>query len=346
MKRGIWLAYVCLALVLAMSLVFGSCAPKEAPAPAPTPAPAPKKLELTMVNWNTPDHFFQAGHRAFAKNVTERTKGQATIKVVDAVAIGIKWQDILPSLKEESTQIQSAATFYVSGQSPLFSLGWIPLFVESHAQMALADHVVRDFFQGELNKFGVQLLAHWPYDEQYIASSVPIRKLDDFKGLRIRPTGAEFAEVLQAVGATPVSMPVADIQMAAQKALLNGWSIGADWQGKFTWEVFKYALDYPWGTGDQLFLMSKRVYDTLPGDARSIILEEAQKLAAAQYSEARAATDRGLKAMKEHGMQFISHDEATKAQLRSVASAVLDKWGAKSPECGEMLRRIRLTLGK
>ena len=346
MKKQGLLESARLVYIVVFSLILSACTAKQETAAPAAAAPA-KKIEITMVDWQNPGHFFVPALERFAKRVTERTDGQLTIKLVKATALGMKWENIISSLKAGSPQMSSSATFYLSGQTPLVALGWIPLFVENIKEMSLATLAVEEIFQEELNKFGVQLLAHWPYDEQVLVSSVPINKVSDFKKLRIRATGAEFAGFVQALGATPVSMPISEVYTSAQRGLINGYSVGWDTHRNFgIWEVFNNVLDFSFNTGSQVVLISKGVYDSLPGESKAILLEEVKTLSAAEYVEAVMATSRGKQALKDKKMAFSTADEQFRREARAAAKTVLESWGAKSPVNAKALKRIQEVLGR
>lgn len=346
MKKQALLVSVRLVYIVVFGLIISACTAKQETTGPAAAAPA-KKIEITMVDWQNPGHFFVPPLEVFAKRVTERTGGQLTIKLVKATVLGLKWENIISSLKEGSTQMSSSATFYLSGQTPLVALGWIPLFVENIKEMSLATLAVEEIFQEELNKLGVQLLAHWPYDEQVLVSSAPITKVSDFKKLRIRATGTEFSELVQTLGATPISMPISEVYTSAQRGLINGYSVGWDTHRNFgIWEVFNNVLDFPFNTGSQVVLISKSLYDSLPGDSKAILLEEVKRLSAAEYVESVLATSRGKQALKDQKMAFTTADEQFRTEVRSVAKKVLENWGTKNPANAKALERIQAVLGR
>ena len=50
----------------------------------------------------------------------------------------------------------------------------------------------------------------------------PIVKLEDFKGLKIRTSGAAMSNVIKALGAVPVQIPTPDISIAMQRGTVDG----------------------------------------------------------------------------------------------------------------------------
>jgi TRAP-type mannitol/chloroaromatic compound transport system substrate-binding protein len=93
---------------------------------------------------------------------------------------------------------------------------------------------------------GVTWLSMGAWDPCNFATTKPIRKVEDFKGLRMYmfPTGGRF---MQQFGVTPMSLPYEDVQMAIQTGELDGvaWSgITEDYTVGWA-DVTKYYLTNP-----------------------------------------------------------------------------------------------------
>lgn len=72
-------------------------------------------------------------------------------------------------------------------------------------------------------KFGVRLLDTWAYGTRHITSNRPIRNLADMSGFRLRfPSAKIWQQSGQAMGASPMAIPFADVYLALQTGTADG----------------------------------------------------------------------------------------------------------------------------
>ncbi len=101
-------------------------------------------------------------------------------------------------------------------------------------------------------------------------SKVPIKKLDDLKGLKMASWGL-LSKLVKALGAAPIGMPLPDIYMALQKGVLDAapvpYTLLTDRKfGKVIHHVTPVTLGYsPFG-----MVMNKKVWEKLPKDVQNV----------------------------------------------------------------------------
>ncbi|MFL1453988.1 TRAP transporter substrate-binding protein [Marinobacter sp. GN3S48] len=120
----------------------------------------------------------------------------------------------------------------------------------------------------------------------------PINSLADLQGLKLRASGRIIAETLDALGATPVSMPPAQMTESIAKGVVDG--------AVATWEVvpptkLNEVTNHHTQLGEEraafgytilAMLMSKRTYDRLPEDLREIINDNSGEPLVRAFGEA------------------------------------------------------------
>lgn len=96
---------------------------------------------------------------------------------------------------------------------------------------AAAEAVVRDYGptlgRRLQERFSVKLLGLWTFGPQEIFSRVPIRRLDDIRGLKLRVGDASLAPVIAALGGVPVVIPFGDTAQALELGLVDGAIVSA-----------------------------------------------------------------------------------------------------------------------
>jgi TRAP-type C4-dicarboxylate transport system substrate-binding protein len=221
--------------------------------------------------------FFAATHRnsvlaaEWAKEIEKRTDGKVKItmfyggtltpadKCYDGVVNGI-------------SDIGMSCLSYTMGRFPLSEVLDLPLGSQSGT---VATRLVNDFYAKfkpkELDDVKVLYLhGHGP---GLLHTKVPVRTLEDLKGMKIRATGTS-AKIVTALGGAPVAMPMSDSYDAISRGVaegilcpvesLQGWKLG---------EVIKHTTqDYGAAYTITFFVvMNKATWESLPASVRKVI---------------------------------------------------------------------------
>ena len=111
-----------------------------------------------------------------------------------------------------------------------------------------------------------------------IYSKVPINKLDDFKGMKIRYASITNKQMLEALGATPMLIPPPESQDALAKGIAQG--AGFPHEAGFAYDlasVAKYAIEPPLASATFVLVMNPAKYNSLPPDLRAILDKESRR---------------------------------------------------------------------
>src|ERR1044072_3240841 len=80
----------------------------------------------------------------------------------------------------------------------------------------------REIFDKRIGeRFGAKLLAIWPFGPQGFFCNQPIKTLDDLKTLRVRSFTPSMSKLIEALGATPVSIPFPEVYPSLQRGVAN-----------------------------------------------------------------------------------------------------------------------------
>jgi tripartite ATP-independent transporter DctP family solute receptor len=197
----------CLALVLALTLVFVSCT---------TFAANKKPIKLVYGHVFAADHYYQKACLDFKQLVEKNSKGQIVVDVFPASQLG--------SLKEMCQATQTGAQ-----QMFLESLGGLATSYQKLGTFQLP-YLVRDeqhyakllskgmslFDEKELvTNTGLNIVALWARSPRYLTTNFPVNKLEDIKGLKIRvPEHPTFLAFWKALGTVPTPIPISDVYTA------------------------------------------------------------------------------------------------------------------------------------
>ena len=211
--------------------------------------------------------------------------------------------------------------------------------------------VIDKFTAPLFHKAGVKNLFYhtWPVQNMF-GRGKPIRTIEDFKGRKIRSTDAKQAEMLKRLGASSVSLTTAEVPVAMERGVAEGFMtagfnvIGAKWYEFVQWG---WLGDIHIG-GPDYTLVNIDAYNKLDADTRakldSVAASYAPKFRAANLGD-EAKDLETLKTQYKVDL-FIPPKEQIDA-LVAMMQPYWEQWSAAQGANGTaMLKEIRAALGK
>ncbi|SDE27293.1 TRAP transporter substrate-binding protein [Ruegeria marina] len=160
-----------------------------------------------------------------------------------------------------SSQFQKTMIVELPGVIPLDAPGYEALW-----------NAYDDNLAGEFP--GTKPLAIWTSEPNiFIMKDKVVRTPADLQGLKLRVAGATAAEVVSAMGATPVQMPINQVYNALQTGLIDGVVTGSSTLSDFKLDEVADSFTFGANLGRLAFyaVMSQAKYDSLPDDQKAAI---------------------------------------------------------------------------
>ena len=313
---------VSLALILVTLLLVAGCAPAAAPAPsgngaaAPAPAAPETVHKWVAVGIHTPGEEAHAWEQELCEMIEKASGGRIEIELhpigalvppfetFDAVATGAIDLSLKTSMwwggKEPTMNILTSLPGTFTHWYQLDFWYWEHGGIEI-AREAYGKHNI--YFVGPA-VFGVP-----PIGAEVVMSHVPIRSIDDYRGLKVRSGGAA-AKWFEGLGASIVPLPGPELYPALEKKVVDA----AEWVGPtLNWGLGLHEVtDYVIIPGMHTTLMQNEVavnmdaWNEMPADLQAIV-----ELCAKDYSLSRAMKHETLdvyylEQMKEYGLEVIN----------------------------------------
>jgi tripartite ATP-independent transporter DctP family solute receptor len=196
----------CLALVLGLILVVVSC----------TTFAAVKPIKLVFGHIWPADHYLSKGDLYFKELVEKNSKGRILIDYYPAGQLG-NGPELLQATKTGAQQLLlSSGSGLVTCWSKLGTLNLPYIFRDNMHAMKVANKLPFLIGQNELaDKVGVRILNVRPLPARHLTTKIPINKLEDIKGIKIRvPENPISLALWRALGAIPTVIPAADTYTA------------------------------------------------------------------------------------------------------------------------------------
>jgi TRAP-type C4-dicarboxylate transport system substrate-binding protein len=203
----------------------------------------------------------------------------------------------------------------------------------------VATKVVNDVYNRfkpeELDDVQVMYLhAHGP--GMLFTKKKPVEKMEDLKGMKIRAHGTT-AKMVQALGGTPVAMPMPELYQSLQKGVVDGavYPIEVNKGWKMA-EVVDYGtLDYPIAyTASFYVVMNKDKWAALSDDAKKIITEINEEWIA-KHGKAWDESDAEGKAfLVEKGGKLVELSKEEGEKWKAAVAPVIEEYAADMEKKG------------
>ena len=287
-------------------------------------------VTLTLGHGASPGNPRTIAAEAFAKMVSERTKGSVTIKIAGAEQLG---SDVamLTSLRIGALDLTANSQGPAAGLVPeVAALGLPFLFSDADAAYKVLNGPVGDRLNKRFSEVGILVLDWWDNGIRHITNSKrPINMPADLKGLKIRtPADPMTVDIFQALGAATQQIAFGELYIALQQGVVDGQENPlANIASNKLYEVNKYISlsGHKWECTP--FLMSQvAVKKVKPNELE--IIKKAAKEAGALQRRLMAETDKKLLAEFKANPN-VAVNVPNREAFQAATASVVDKWKAK-----------------
>jgi TRAP-type C4-dicarboxylate transport system substrate-binding protein len=177
-------------------------------------------IKLTYSNFFPPTHIQSRLAEAWCKEVAKRTEGRVVVDYFPGQTL-TKANQVYDGVVTGLSDLGMALFAYTPGRFPVMEAVDLPLgYPSGSVATMVVNDVYNNFKPKELEDTQVMYLhAHGPGILH--TKDKPVRKLEDLKGLKLRGHGTS-AEIVKALGATPVAMPMPELYQSLQKGVVEG----------------------------------------------------------------------------------------------------------------------------
>jgi TRAP-type mannitol/chloroaromatic compound transport system substrate-binding protein len=269
------------------------------------------------------------GANKLAELIGEMSGGRIEVKVYGAKEL-VPAFEVFDAVSQGTAEIGHGAAYYWKGKSEaaqffstvpfgltaqemngwLYHGGGLELWTELYAQFGLVP--------APAGNTGVQM-GGWFNKE--------INSVDDLKGLKMRIPGLG-GEVLQRAGGTPVNLPGGELFTSLQSGAIDA----TEWVGPYNdlafglYKAAKYYYYPGWhepGTTLEA-MVNKQVFDALPKDLQSIVLNACKVVNQDMLAEYTARNPAALQTLlTEHGVDLRKYPDDVLIKLRELSNEVV-----------------------
>lgn len=260
----------------------------------------------------------------------KRTNGRVRLDVTSLPELGLTGFELVRVMRAGLVDMADVLPTYVSGDVPLIEGVDLPgLFSLEEFDKSHKAHVAwHKLMKANEAKLGGVFIGSYAYAHQVLYSRKPVQSLADLKGQKVRVFGAAQTDFVRALGAEPVSLPVAEVYTALERGTVDAAITGtiAGFSLKW-WEVTKYLVDLQIGPVMIAMVVSKRTWDKLPADVRKVLEDVGAELTVKGWELARTSTVDGIDGNKNKGMTWVTFKPEWKPVIQeAIQKSVLPGW--------------------
>ena len=269
----------------------------------------------------------------WAAQVTKNSGGKVKIDIYPSMSLGGKPPQLIRQALDGVVDIVWTVNGYTPGLFPRSEVFELP-FIHTN-NPAATTRAMYDMFADDLapEYKGVKVMFLHVHAGQGIQMvDKLVRKPSDFKGTKMRIPTRTGAWIIQALGASPVGMPVPQLPQALAKKLVDGalipWEIIAPLklqdQTKYQIEGFNKTR---FGTTTFQVSMNQARWDSLPGDIQKAFMDASGPEWWQEVGRIWGQNDDGgIKVATKAGNQHITLTQAETEAFRTVLEPVVARW--------------------
>jgi TRAP-type C4-dicarboxylate transport system substrate-binding protein len=269
----------------------------------------------------------------WANRVMEDSKGRIKIDIYPAMSLGGAPPQLISQVRDGVVDIIWTVNGYTPELFPRSEVFELPgVYVNDTIATNLA---MRDMFGEYLAEeyAGVHVIVLHVHAGQGIQMrDTLVRKPADLAGKKMRIPTRTGAWIIEALGATPVGMPVPDLPQALSTGAVDGalipWEIIPPLKIQ---ELTQYQIEGPeherFGTTTFQISMNQGVWDSLPDDLKEVVDKHSGEEFAREVGQVwRNSEEGGINVALKDGNELVTLTEEEMQAFRTAMEPVVKRW--------------------
>ena len=339
MKSVKWFKAAAVAAMAMAAICMAGCGGGDKK-PAATTAPAAgKKVEYKLAYALPANHPLAKGVESFIAKVKDKTKGEV---VITSFPAGQLYNDktMNDAIMTGGVDMGLNTVGRWATIIPAMEVFDVPFVFPGYEKVDTAiDGGMGKILEEELAKKHVKVVYWADYGfVQYANNKRPIKKPEDFKGLKIRGYSELASETIKALGASPVTMGAGEVYMALQRGTIDGQSSGTSaMRDRKMYEVTKYLTITNHASPEFIIAMNDKSFAKMSEPQQKAFMEAAKEVRDTLRKNAKAEDLKGLEDLKAKGMEVYVVPES---EIKNWQAATKPVWDIFTKHAGEQGKKI------
>jgi TRAP-type C4-dicarboxylate transport system substrate-binding protein len=262
----------------------------------------------------------------FAQDV-ERASGGALRIEVHANNTLFKLGEIPQAVQDGKAQAgETIMTSLVQGM-PIAGADTVPFLVRSYADARRLWDLQRPLIDGHFAAKGLKALYAVPWPPQGLFSIAPVRSSADFKGTRMRTYNPATVRIAELLGATPVDVPMAEVNKALSAGKLDSMITSAltGVENQVWGQIKQYYGINAWLPKNIVFV-NQQAFDALPPAARQAVTQAAAEAETRGWALSAAVAEESVGELQRKGIKVERASAELDTELKRLGERFSREW--------------------
>jgi TRAP-type C4-dicarboxylate transport system substrate-binding protein len=270
---------------------------------------------------------------SWAERVEENSGGRVAIEIYPSMTLGGRPPELIQQARDGVVDIVWTVNGYTAGLFPRTEVFELPtIYVNDPGATNLAMRAMFDEHLAEEYQDVHVLFLHVHAGNGLHTVDTEVRTPADLAGMTLRTPSRSGGWVIEALGATPVAMPVPELPQALSRGTVEGalipWEVAAPLRLQ---EQTEYQIEGAgkarFGTTTFQVSMNQARWDALPDDIKQAFTDASGEAWLAELGEIwRRNDDVVIEQFVEAGNHHITLTEAETAAFDEALAPVVDRW--------------------
>ncbi|MBS1300745.1 TRAP transporter substrate-binding protein [Loktanella sp. SALINAS62] len=270
----------------------------------------------------------------WAAKVEEESNGRIEVDHYPAMQLGGVPPELVDQVQDGIADVIWTVVGYTPGRFPATEVFELPFFVDDANAASYAFWKMYEESMAETDFPNMKMLATFVHGPGLFHTMDPVETPDDLQGMKIRGGSRLVNQMLEAVGATPVGMPVPGVSEALSKGVIDGTTL--PWEVTTAVKTSELVSNHTFFEGAGLYTlafivaMNQDVYDNLPDDLKQVIDDNSGLAFSDMGADVMLAGDAaGLAIAQDMGNDIVTIDAATvESDWMPIVQPIYDSWAA------------------
>ena len=306
-------------------------------------APAPATAEWTFNHCSQIDKFHDQMFNFWAEKATANSGGRLGVDVQGASVLGYKCGEGLGAIGDGLVQVGEIIGGWTTSEIPMLNLETMPFMTTSYAEGNLLATLMADMGHYDaLADKGVKPLFNYCFTGQHYWTKMPIKNLSDIANVKIRVYNQITSDMIQAVGASPVTIDMADLYTALQRGVVDGSVTSAlTARDSNFYEVLSHGnAVYFAAPCTSVVAVNLDAWASTAGDLQAAVLSSADD--ARRYARIRVEDEEIslFKELEAQGMTIVAPPPSVILELREKTAPMLSGFTAKHADAAAIVKKF------
>lgn len=291
------------------------------------------------------ENFHTLNIRQFIGDVERATEGKLGIQLHNNATL-LPMGQIKRGVQTGQVQLGEVLLSAYANEDSFFEVDGVPFLAWTWPQAEALNAATEPYIRARLERQGLTLLyiVHW--DAQGFYTKAELKSVQDLKGARFRAYNNVTARMAELMGATPVTVQLAEVSQAFATNVITAMFTSAQSGVNVTaWDFTRYWYNVGGMRTRNAVLANTRALQALDAPTRAALMAAAATAAERGKEMAKQAELVQADRLRRQGMQLPPPSEQMMAELKTIGEMLTGEWAQRAGAEGtQMLERYRAAL--